>query len=80
MSGYLWKVKDDTNAPFLENSGMFFFYMVNRNGFWAEGFASKFVNISREEALKMTSNAGVSEVGMLLVVPSLMTLSFLVLL
>lgn len=26
---------------------MYFFYVVRKDGFWSEGFASRFVNISR---------------------------------
>ncbi|KAF2449428.1 hypothetical protein P171DRAFT_517136 [Karstenula rhodostoma CBS 690.94] len=82
MSGYLWEVEDVSNDPFFDSTGMFFFYVVRRDGFWAEGFASRFVNISRKdmEALKMTSGAGVGEIGRWLGVPLLAILSFLVIL
>lgn len=78
MSGYLWEMEDTSNDPFFDSAAMFFFYVVRRNSFWAEGFASRFVNISQldVEPLKMNSGAGISEVGRLLAVPLLVGLLF----
>ncbi|KAL5395805.1 hypothetical protein PMIN02_003725 [Paraphaeosphaeria minitans] len=80
MSGYLWEVEDTSNNPFLDNSAMAFFYVVRRDGVWSEGFASRFVNISRRDwkTLGMTSGAGICAVDRLVVVPLLAILSFLI--
>lgn len=54
LSGYMWPVKEDS---FLHVGAMYFFYVARKDGFWSEGFASRFVNISRlEERVPMLLN------------------------
>ena len=46
VGGWLWHVKE---SEFVRVGTMYFFYVVRRDGFWAEGFASRFVNVSMPE-------------------------------
>jgi len=59
---------------------MFFFYVVDRKGYWAQGFASRFVNISLHsdaEVLRETSVADIGKISRMIGVPMMVVLVFL---
>ena len=78
LERYLWLVREN---DFVKSGGMYFFYVTRKNGFWSEGFASRYVNISRAEERgltisKMTSSAVMIEVRRRSILMLALTLMF----
>lgn len=71
LGRYLWLVREN---KFVQSGVMYFFYVARKDGFWSEGFASRYVNISRAEekgltVSKMTSDTigiGIHRSGVLM--------------
>lgn len=59
MGRYTWNVTED---DIVRSGKMYFFYLHRNGGFWSEGFASRYVNISRpvgkDVAVEKVSDAG----------------------